>query len=76
MSDIVERLLAPSEVSTEWRHVALHHDAAEEITRLRARVEVLERELRGIVDFCEEGHRQPYVAIANIARAALKEAAP
>lgn len=35
-SDILERLREPSEVTTDWRHVALHYDAAEEITRLRA----------------------------------------
>jgi hypothetical protein len=40
--DIVERLRALSEVTTEWRHIALHHDAAAEIERLRARVAVLE----------------------------------
>lgn len=40
--DIVKRLRAPSEVTTGWCHIALHHDAAAEIERLRARVEVLE----------------------------------
>jgi|LakMenE18May11ns_1017448.scaffolds.fasta_scaffold9880354_4 hypothetical protein len=39
--DIVKRLRAPSEVTTGWCHIALHHDAAAEIERLRARVEVL-----------------------------------
>ena len=39
MSDnIVERLRAASEVTTEWRHIALHHDAAAEIQRLRAEI--------------------------------------
>lgn len=47
--DIVERLREPSEVTTEWRHVALHLDAAEEIKRLRARVEVLEAVLHKLL---------------------------
>jgi len=37
-SDILERLREPSEVTADWRHVALHHDAAEEILCLRLRV--------------------------------------
>ena len=41
MSDIVERLRAPSVGTTEWGHIALHGEAAEEIERLRA--EVLEQ---------------------------------
>jgi tRNA(His) 5'-end guanylyltransferase len=44
--DIVERLRALSEVTTEWRHIALHYDAADEIERLRARVAVLESDRR------------------------------
>ncbi len=36
--DIVERLRALSEVTTEWRHIALHYDAADEIERLRAEI--------------------------------------
>lgn len=79
MSDITEilrefniPLLVASENGPTNAEIAM----ADEIERLRARVEVLERALSGIVDFCEEGHRQPYVAIANTARAALKETAP
>jgi hypothetical protein len=39
MSDIVERLRAPSVGTTEWGHIALHGEAAAEITRLRVEVE-------------------------------------
>ena len=49
MSDIVERLRAPSNLMTKWTHVSLHGEAAEEITRLRARVEVLERVLHAAI---------------------------
>jgi len=52
------------------------HDAGNEITLLRARVEVLERALRFIVLFCEDGYRQPFLDIATAGRAALKEAKP
>jgi len=51
-------------------------DAAEELERLRARVEALERALHGIAEFCEEGDRRTFIAIANTARTALKEAKP
>ena len=47
-----------------------------EITRLRARVEVLERALHGIAEFCKEGDRRTFLAVENTARAALKEAKP
>jgi hypothetical protein len=43
-----------------------------EIARLRARVEVLERVLHGIAEFCEEGDRRPFIAIANTVRDALE----
>jgi hypothetical protein len=67
--DIVERLRS-------WRHDSWPADpsleAADEIERLRARVKVLERMLRGIAEFCEDGHRRPFIAIANTVRAALE----
>lgn len=44
----------------------------QEIERLRARVEVLERALHGIAEFCEEGDRRTFLAVANTARAALE----
>jgi hypothetical protein len=47
-----------------------------EIERLRARVEVLERAMRGIAEYCDEGDRRTFLAVANTARAALKEAKP
>jgi|688.fasta_scaffold1370690_2 hypothetical protein len=43
--------------------------------RLRARVEVLERAMRGIAEYCDEGDRRTFLAVANTARAAL-EATP
>jgi hypothetical protein len=42
-ADIVKRLRVPSDLMTEWTHVALHGEAADEIERLRARVAGLER---------------------------------
>jgi hypothetical protein len=47
-----------------------------EIERLRARVKSLKRVLHGIAEFCEEGDRRTFLAVANTARAALKEAKP
>lgn len=44
--DIVNRLRVPSDLMTEWTHLALHGEAAAEIERLRARVAVLERACR------------------------------
>ena len=38
MSDIVQRLLDPSELSTDLAHNQLHFDAADTIKRLRERV--------------------------------------
>jgi hypothetical protein len=43
-----------------------------EEARLLARVEVLERAMRGIAEYCEEGDRRPFIAIANTVRAALE----
>lgn len=40
--------------------------------RLSARVKVLERALHGIAEFCEEGDRRTFIAVANTARAALE----
>ena len=45
MSDILDKLRSPSVGRTQWGHIALHGEAAAEIERLRARVEVLERTL-------------------------------
>ena len=47
-------------------------DMAWEIEKLRARVAMLERVMQEIADFCEEGDRRTFVAIANTARAALE----
>ena len=43
--DIVKRLRVSSNLMTEWTHLALHGEAADEIERLRARVAVLEKHL-------------------------------
>ena len=67
MSDIVERLRLDAEPTESDME-----EAAAEITRLRARVKVLERMLHGIAEFCEDGHRRPFIAIANTVRAALE----
>jgi len=45
---------------------------ASEIERLRARVEELERAMRGIAEYCDEGDRRTFLAVANTARAALE----
>jgi len=42
--DIVKRLRVPSDLMTEWTHVALHGEAAAEIECLRDLVADLERE--------------------------------
>lgn len=42
--DIVKRLRVPSDLMTEWTHVALHGEAATEIERLRNLVAGLERD--------------------------------
>ena len=47
-------------------------DMAWEIEKLRARVAMLERVMQEIADFCEEGDRRTFVAIANTVRAALE----
>ena len=47
-------------------------DMACEIEKLRARVAMLERVMQEIADFCEEGDRRTFVAIANTVRAALE----
>lgn len=43
MSDIVERLRAPSSLMTKWTHIALAGEAAEEIERLRAEIDHLKQ---------------------------------
>jgi hypothetical protein len=68
--DIVKRLRAPSEVTTGWCHIALHHDAAAEIERLRARVEVLEDHLRRMIEL--DGTWNEVHAAIDAARAALE----
>ena len=60
----------------EWVKAEDVEPLVAEITRLRARVEVLERAMRGIEEFCEEGDRRTFIAVANTARAALKKAKP
>ena len=61
MSDIVERLRQQATVEAkkfgDARDIQIEWRAAEEIERLRARVEVLERAMRGIAEFCEQGQR-------------------
>ena len=52
------------------------NERGREIERLRARVKVLERALHGIAEFCDKGEKRTLVAIANTARAALKEDKP
>jgi hypothetical protein len=47
-------------------------DMAWEIEKLRARVAMLERVMQEIAEFCEEGDRRTFVAIANTVRAALE----
>jgi hypothetical protein len=44
--------------------------------RLRARVAELERAMREIAEYCDEGDRRTFLAVANTARAALTEAKP
>lgn len=46
MSDILERLRAPSVGRTQWGHTSLHGEAAEEITRLRAERDALKTAAR------------------------------
>jgi hypothetical protein len=70
-SDILERLREPSEVTTDWRHVALHHDAAEEIERLRARVDALRWPLAVYIHAHASGSNVP-PHIEAAARAALE----
>jgi hypothetical protein len=76
MSDIVQRLRAWSPLIASGLEVPAAslaaEEAAAEIERLRVRVEVLERAMRGIEEFCEEGDRRPFIAVANTARAALE----
>lgn len=57
--DIVKRLRVPSNLMTEWTHIALHGEAADEIERLRAEVER------------QRAHKEAlYVCVAMIERAA------
>ena len=49
MSDIVERLRLDAEPTESDME-----EAADEITRLRARVEVLRKELTDIAEYCDE----------------------
>ena len=70
MSDIVERLRVPSNLMTEWTHIALHGQAAAEIERLRARVAVLEK-----VREAANGMWDPFYKLhAALSEAALKAA--
>ena len=78
--DIVQRLRLQAIVEAKmWGDAAelqIEWKAADEIERLRDRVEVLESLMRGIAEYCEEGDRRTFIAVANTARAALKEAKP
>jgi hypothetical protein len=79
MSDDIEDIVAMARAAYRDERLAdgpLYGKLADEITRLRARVGVLERALHGIAEFCNEGDRRPFIAIANTVRAALKEAKP
>jgi len=53
-------------------HEAAMAELRAENERLRARGKVLERALHGIAEFCAEGDRRTFVAIANTVRAALE----
>jgi hypothetical protein len=72
MSDIVERLRQQATVEAkkfgDARDVQIEWRAAEEIERLRARVEVLERTLRHYADDAYNGHN----GSGDCARAALE----
>ena len=78
--DIVQRLRLQAIVEAKmWGDAAelqIEWKAAAEIERLRDRVEVLESLMRGIAEYCDEGDRRTFIAVANTARAALKEAKP
>jgi len=69
--DIVKRLRVPSDLMTEWTHLALHGEAAAEIERLRARVEVMEKNLAMLIDNVEISSFETGLAI-ECARAALE----
>lgn len=74
--DILSELTYDDWLETEpgWVNVPqpILDQAAEEITRLRARVDVLERAMKGIAEFCGEGDQRTFAAIANTVRAALE----
>jgi hypothetical protein len=79
MSDIVEQLRDSQHRFIFQGNSKLALSIASEIerlraenTHLRARVEVLERVLHGIAEFCEEGDRRTFIPIANTVRAALE----
>jgi hypothetical protein len=54
--DIVKRLRVPPDLMTDFGRVGLFGEAAVEIERLRARVEVLETALRYYADDAYNGH--------------------
>ena len=70
----IERLRAENAQlkSTDMAVAMAEMSLRDEIVRLRARVAMLERVMQEIADFCEEGDRRTFVAIANTVRAALE----
>lgn len=82
--DIVKRLRVPSDLMTGWTHVALHGEAADEIERLRARVEVLEETLidarhNGLIywnPITERGAVERATMMSRIDKVLNKEAKP
>jgi hypothetical protein len=75
MKDIVERLLTENTMHSYYDSPAIQVEAATEITRLRARVEVLREPLAVYVHAHQTGNSVP-PHIEAAARAALKEARP
>jgi len=70
----IERLRAENAKlkSTDMAVAMTEMSLRDEIVRLRARVEVLERALHGIAEFCHTGEKCTFIAIENTARAALE----
>ena len=70
MSDIVERLRAPSNLMTTWTHVALHGEAAAEIERLRGALSDAVALIERLIDTRRCGVSD--LRTLNAARAALE----
>jgi hypothetical protein len=77
VKDIVERLLTENTMYSYYDSPEIQLDAAREITRLRARVEVLER-IRAAADdlFAYDSGWSHWEQKYRALRAALKEAKP